>query len=1047
MAGQGKFDALTKELITHVLGFQEGEENFVRSEQFVLSNLLYHHCLAVNSHAIRRSIEGLALKFTIHGQHHRAQQLTSLTSKFLASPLFKDHFETDIEWSLLSLMLHLSNSPTQVPVQEIQSKTSSPESLDYADEEQIDWAAHLRSGEQEYVLGPEEPLSDWSSDGESSDHEDIDKSNVHVNSVKKKLPDYTEAQPLIKQPPSRELLEHLHRAKSWLSAKTHVQYWGPKCPQELPHSDHPAATVAKKWETNQGLRGLSQHLSEWAVMREVLWALLCPVPSHIFILNSKGLFALKPNVTLASLTPGATSSLLGHLCEPLNQLRILDMFMHKYECPSMDPPTPATILSYAAGLRLWRHRFRSHIVILEDCIKKQEKTCTLLWLEGELNPWLRTLATIFAVHSTAIASVTENSPRYMAVRLLGTLCESVEGASEAHARGVLLQLLLHSLRHYLSIIDNWLLHGTLIDHAQEFIIQRDESVKVYDERFWREAFTVSHQHVHQNSDAEDPMRTILKFLSPLVAVLTSVGKSRELLAILDVQPLPKQSSLFSLSRLKMESVQEQSLEEVLVKFIKDAVCVTTDGGKDEEKQINKDNREETDSILNEGDSLQMLGWEQVDPLLLASFMETNQESDYSTSAVGIDFITSLIEDIGDVPRAISVVSLLTSALRPLVKRKQDELSARLIRVLIEEYQLDRHCQAVRSVLLMEAGDIMHEFYSHLFVKMESGEDLDSISLTLHLQYCIGRLYPDLAKFFSVTLPPQGNVDGAEGTEDITKESEGVVGPETGRNDGELVVKKIAGSVKEVKVDFGRQHTLNKDSKTAANVLFSRVDIPDITIQYQAPWPANLLLTESVMKQFNMLFQFNLSLKRVTNGLERLKFRDLASWHAVISAESTTEEASGPLQSRLHRLQLLRQWLLCFSRELHDHFANTVFLPYHQAVEKLFASRPSLSTIINEHERMLNKLISSCLMSKSEKILPLQIVLSKVFSLTQRLGKLWLQEIGRVSSDELTSLETQYAQVHRYIVNFLTTLVTTHFMPHMEGLTRTLVDTVPLLVHH
>lgn len=56
-------------------------------------------------------------------------------------------------------MLHLSNSPTQVPVQEIQSKTSSPESSDYADEEQIDWVAYLRSGEPEYILGPEEPLS------------------------------------------------------------------------------------------------------------------------------------------------------------------------------------------------------------------------------------------------------------------------------------------------------------------------------------------------------------------------------------------------------------------------------------------------------------------------------------------------------------------------------------------------------------------------------------------------------------------------------------------------------------------------------------------------------------------------------------------------------------------------------------------------------------------------------------------------------------------------------------------------------------------------
>lgn len=76
------------------------------------------------------------------------------------------------------------------------------------------------------------------------------------------------------------------------------------------------------------------------------------------------------------------------------------------------------------------------------------------------------------------------------------------------------------------------------------------------------------------------------------------------------------------------------------------------------------------------------------------------------------------------------------------------------------------------------------------------------------------------------------------------------------------------------------------------------------------------------------------------------FPDLASWKVLVGTENyTSQAAADPLQSRLHRLQLLRQWLLCFSRELHDHFANTVFLPYHQAVEKLFAARPPLNTII------------------------------------------------------------------------------------------------------
>ena len=57
-------------------------------------------------------------------------------------------------------------------------------------------------------------------------------------------------------------------------------------------------------------------------------------------------------------------------------------------------------------------------------------------------------------------------------RLLGSLCEGVEGAAEGVVRGVLVRLLLHTLRPYLSIIHTWLLHGALMDDANEFIVHR-----------------------------------------------------------------------------------------------------------------------------------------------------------------------------------------------------------------------------------------------------------------------------------------------------------------------------------------------------------------------------------------------------------------------------------------------------------------------------------------------------------------------------------------------------------------------------------------------
>lgn len=87
-------------------------------------------------------------------------------------------------------------------------------------------------------------------------------------------------------------------------------------------------------------------------------------------------------------------------------------------------------------------------------------------------------------------------------------------------------------------------------------------------------------------------------------------------------------------------------------------------------------------------------------------------------------------------------------------------------------------------------------------------------------------------------------------------------------------------------------------------------------------------------------------------LELFSGTDLSGWHL---ATVTTPDNEGrtdyddstatSLLSRLHRLQLLRHWLLFFSRELHDHFANAAFLPYYCSVERLFQNRPSLSTIL------------------------------------------------------------------------------------------------------
>ncbi|KAK7065955.1 hypothetical protein SK128_020639 [Halocaridina rubra] len=135
-------------------------------------------------------------------------------------------------------------------------------------------------------------------------------------------------------------------------------------------------------------------------MREVLWLLMYPVSSYIFRKNEEGDFELKSSISLPS----------------LSMLAKLDSFICLYECPEMEPPTPVTLLAYAAGLRLWRRTFQKNICILEGIVKKQEKFCTLSWLQSELNSWFRVLSTIYSVHYAAFCVGEDNSPRNLALR-------------------------------------------------------------------------------------------------------------------------------------------------------------------------------------------------------------------------------------------------------------------------------------------------------------------------------------------------------------------------------------------------------------------------------------------------------------------------------------------------------------------------------------------------------------------------------------------------------------------------------------------------------
>lgn len=65
----------------------------------------------MNSHEIRRSIEGLAERFMAANYTQYGEHLKKLCDEFVADPLCIDHYEYDIQWSILKLLLELSRNP------------------------------------------------------------------------------------------------------------------------------------------------------------------------------------------------------------------------------------------------------------------------------------------------------------------------------------------------------------------------------------------------------------------------------------------------------------------------------------------------------------------------------------------------------------------------------------------------------------------------------------------------------------------------------------------------------------------------------------------------------------------------------------------------------------------------------------------------------------------------------------------------------------------------------------------------------------------------
>lgn len=90
---------------------QEDDPNFSRCTNFAWSVIENHRNLSTNSHNVRRHIEGIIERFRIENLDKHADYLEQLYQYLIKHPLCVNHYEVDIQWSLLDFFLTLAHSP------------------------------------------------------------------------------------------------------------------------------------------------------------------------------------------------------------------------------------------------------------------------------------------------------------------------------------------------------------------------------------------------------------------------------------------------------------------------------------------------------------------------------------------------------------------------------------------------------------------------------------------------------------------------------------------------------------------------------------------------------------------------------------------------------------------------------------------------------------------------------------------------------------------------------------------------------------------------
>lgn len=425
-----------RELVRLVAGVQdEADPNFQLALHFAWSNFRFHRFLDVNSHKVEKTIEGIYEKFIIHSDLSKAASWKRLTEEFLNAslPSIKE-FKTDVHYSILSLLLSLSDSPSN------SNYVETPREKEMEKKDDFDWGKYLMEGE-EIDLGPDVHTPNWSEESEDeNDQQSLSREDSGIQ---------VDRTPLEEQDQNRKLRPRVvwkdePDARSWLEQHVVHQYWTVRS-SRFPHSLHLHSNLATVWDqhlySSDPLHVPDDRVfvAETQVIRETLWLLSGVKKLFIFQLID-GKVTVRNNIIVTHLTHSCLQSVLEQIAAYGQVVFRLQEFIDEvmgHSSESMLPgngsvpkkSTEAPFRTYQAFMwALYKYfiNFKEELAEIEKCIINNDTTITLAIVVDKLSPRLAQLKVLHKVFSTGVAEVPPDTRNVVrASHLLNTLYKAI----------------------------------------------------------------------------------------------------------------------------------------------------------------------------------------------------------------------------------------------------------------------------------------------------------------------------------------------------------------------------------------------------------------------------------------------------------------------------------------------------------------------------------------------------------------------------------------------------------------------------------------------